>query len=147
MYQLPWDMNVSGLYMFGSGSYPSTIHASSPYGKLGQNRLNLGPAVVIPAAIRDRFEGPEVIATGALLPRNALRGTPLHKVDVRLTKNLKLGGHMTASLIAEAFNLFNHANYGSFVNQVNSATFGNPTQSIGNAYVPRSGQLGFRVAF
>jgi hypothetical protein len=28
-----------------------------------------------------------------------------------------------------------------------SATFGLPTAASGNAYVPRSGQLGFRVEF
>ena len=45
------------------------------------------------------------------------------------------------------FNLFNHDNYGSFVTIINNASFGQPRQNLGNAYVPRSGQLGFRFSF
>ncbi|MBI1873028.1 MAG: TonB-dependent receptor [Acidobacteria bacterium] len=146
MYQLPWGFSLSGVYFYGSGNYYSTNHASVPYGKPGTNRLNLGAPITIPESLRDRFDGPDVIGTGQVVPRNALRGLPLHKVDVRVSKEFKLRD-MRASLFGEVFNLFNHANYGSFVGQVNSATLGQPRQQLGNAYVPRSGQLGFRVAF
>ena len=49
-----------------------------------------------------------------VIPRNALQGLPLHKVDVRLTKDFALSGSTRVSLIAEVYNLFNHANYGSY---------------------------------
>jgi hypothetical protein len=97
--------------------------------------------------MRDRFDGPTVINTGDLVPRNALQGLPLHKVDLRLTKQVNLGGGANVSLMAEVFNLLNHDNFGSYVGTVNTATFGEPRASTGNAYVPRSGQLAFRVAF
>ncbi len=51
------------------------------------------------------------------------------------------------------FNLFNHANYGSYntslspTNAATTALFGSPAQNTGNAYVPRTGQLAFRIAF
>ena len=45
-------------------------------------------------------------------PRNALRGLPLHKVDIRLSHSIKAGG-MTLTLMAEVFDLFNWKNYGS----------------------------------
>ena len=41
--------------------------------------------------------------------------------------------------------MFNWENYGSYTTQLDSASFGQPVANSGNAYVPRSGQLGFRV--
>jgi hypothetical protein len=49
--------------------------------------------------------------------------------------------------MGEVFNLFNHDNFGNYVGQVDSARFGQPAAASGNAYVPRSGQLGFRFDF
>jgi hypothetical protein len=109
--------------------------------------LNLGAPIVIPANLIDRFDGPSVIATGAVAPRNALHGTPLHKVDLRIQEQIKLAGRARLALLAEVFNVFNHANYGSFVTIINNSTFAQPRQSLSNAYVPRSGQLGFRLSF
>jgi len=54
---------------------------------------------------------PRVITTSAVAPRNALQGNALHKVDARLTKDIKLGT-VKITGIAEVFNVFNHANYG-----------------------------------
>ena len=63
----------------------------------------------IPAAVLDRWDGPAVIASGDVIPRNALAGLPLHKVDLHVTKDIKLGGTAKVQLVAEVFNLFNHA--------------------------------------
>jgi hypothetical protein len=49
--------------------------------------------------------------------------------------------------VAEVFNVFNHDNFGSFVTIINNSSFGQARQSLSNAYVPRSGQLGFRLSF
>jgi hypothetical protein len=146
-FQLPHDVTTSVVYFYGSGSYYQTTIATAPFGKPGQNRLNTGAPIVIPEAVRDRFEGPAVIGTNDVLPRNALRGFPLHKVDLRLSKRLRLHGNLAVTGLAEVFNLFNHVNYGNYTGQVDSARFGQPAASSGNAYVPRSGQLGFRIEF
>ena len=93
------------------------------------------PAIVIPAAIADRFDGPSTIASGAVIPRNALEGLPLHKVDLRLTKDVKLAGNLKVSFIGEVYNLFNRENYGSYntslsaTNAAQTAVFGQPTQN------------------
>ena len=85
--------------------------------------------------------------------RNALRGLPLHKVDLRITEEVTLGGSRKVTLIAEVYNLFNHANYGSYAtslsatNAATTAAFGRPQQIDGNAYVSRQAQLGFRIGF
>ena len=95
----------------------------------------------------DRFEGPAVIGTGEIVPRHALRGQALHRVDIRLTKDISLGSGARLSLIAEVFNLFNHENFGSYVSQVNRSSFGNPLASPLNAYQPRRGQLALHLRF
>jgi hypothetical protein len=86
-----------------------------------------------------------------VVPRNALRGKPLHRLDVRLAKNFRLGP-VNLAAIAEVFNVTNRANYGSYVGQVDSPNFGRPVSvpnfsGLGTAYAPRIGQLAFRVTF
>jgi hypothetical protein len=144
---LPWDVSLSTSFFYGSGTYRNATLSGRPYGKPGTNRLNLGAPIVIPAAVLDRWDGPAVIETGMVWPRNALLGLPLYKVDMRASKTIRFAGNASVTLLAEVFNLFNRANYGSYNTQLDSATFGQPTASSGNAYVPRSGQLGFRVEF
>ncbi len=144
---LPWDISLSTSFFYGSGTYRNATLSGRPYGKPGTNRLNLGAPIVIPAAVLDRWDGPGVIETGMVWPRNALLGLPLYKVDMRASKTIRFAGNSNVTLLAEVFNLFNRANYGSYNTQLDSATFGQPTASSGNAYVPRSGQLGFRVEF
>jgi hypothetical protein len=88
-----------------------------------------------------------------VIPRNALEGLPLHKIDLRLTKDIRIAGTLRAQLIGEVYNLFNHANYGSYnttlspTSAATTALFGTPAQNTGNAYVPREGQLAFRIVF
>ncbi len=144
--ELPFAVTVSAIYQYGSGNRFQTTIATVPYGKPGTNRLNAGAPITIPASVRDRFDGPGVIGTNELVPRNALRGIPIHKVDLRLSKRITMG-RIRVTGLAEAFNLFNRKNYGNFVPQVDAARFGEPTGAAGNAYVPRSGQLGLRVDF
>jgi hypothetical protein len=49
--------------------------------------------------------------------------------------------------------VFNHANYGSYnttlsaTNAAATAVFGQPVQNTANAYIPREGQLAFRIFF
>ena len=144
---LPWAFSVSGSYLYGSGTYRNATLNGRPYGKPGTNRLNLGAPITIPADVLDRWDGPAVIATGSVWPRNALKGLPLHKVDLRVSKIIRMGGDLRATLLAEVFNVFNWKNYGNYNTQLDSPTFGQPTAASGNAYTPRSGQLGFRFEF
>ncbi|MBI3493761.1 MAG: TonB-dependent receptor [Acidobacteria bacterium] len=146
-FELPLGFSTSVIYLYGSGTYTGTSISTVPYGKPGTNRLNIGAPILIGDTLLDRFEGPAIIGTNQVVPRNALHGLPLHKVDLRVSKRVKLGGNLSVTGFAEVFNLFNHANYGGYVGQVDSVRFGQPAASSGNAYVPRSGQLGFRFDF
>ncbi len=153
-YDLPLEFSVSATYSYGSGNrYAATISAN-PYGGTVTNRLNLltgggaASAITVPVAVLDQWDGPAVIASGVVIPRNALKGTSFSRMDLRLTKGLRFGG-VRAQLIAELFNVFNHDNFTGF-NTVLSATapattarFGLPTA----ADVSRQGQPGFKVSF
>jgi hypothetical protein len=155
LYQLPWGVSTSLSYAYGSGTRYNDSIAVAVYGKPGTNRVNLtangaaSPTITIPAAVVDRWLGAQTIASGEVIPRNALEGTPYSRFDLRLTKEFKVGGSLRASVIGEIYNLFNHANFTSFsttLSPTNAATtqrFGQPT----GADIPRQGQLAFRIAF
>ena len=154
-YELPFQASVSATYSYGSGNrYGATI-STNPYGGTVTNRLNLASgggastAITVPAAVLDRWEGPAVIASGVVIPRDALEGTPFSRLDLRLSKTVNLGPKVRASVIAELFNVLNHANYTGFNTSLNptsattTARFGQPT----SADIPREGQLGFKISF
>ena len=160
IWRLPYDISLSGAYLFGSGNYYATTVALNPYGHTGTTRLNSGTtAITVPAtvvtsptnsgsiSVLDRFDGPAVIAAGQVAPRNALQGLPLHRIDVRLSKDIKLPGGTKLTGIVEVFNLTNHANYGAYNGQLNSTTFGQPRQSLLNAYQPRVMQLAAKFSY
>jgi hypothetical protein len=142
----PLGINLSGAYFFGSGNYYATTIAGNPFGHTGTNRYVIAPVTVAESA-RDRFDGPTSFAVGDIVPRNALQGDPLHRVDFRLAKEIPLPAGITITGIAEVFNAFNHKNYGAYQSVINQAGFGDPRQNLLNAYQPRIAQLAFRVAF
>lgn len=58
-----------------------------------------------------------------------------------------LDDHAGVDGILEVFNLFNHANYGSYVTAESNTNYEQPTANTNVAYQPRMLQLGFRMAF
>jgi hypothetical protein len=155
VYQMPWGLSAAASYAYGSGNRYNATIATAPYGKTGSNRLNLTAAggatssIAIPDAVLDRWGGSALVTSGAIIPRNALAGLPYSKFDLRLTKDIRLGPAMKASLIGEVYNLFNHANYTGYVTQLSAtsaattARFGQPSA----ASISRQGQLAFRIAW
>ncbi len=146
IWRLPYDMSLSGAYLFGSGNYFNTTISANPFGQTGTNRYVTAP-ISIAQAVQDRFDGPTSFGVGEVVPRNALAGFPLHRVDLRFSKDLALPGGVKLTGIAEVFNLFNHRNYGAYNSVVNTVTFGDPRQNLLNAYQPRVAQLAFKVSF
>jgi len=148
-----WGVTLAGAYQFGSGNYYSTSVGGNPYAKsraaLGlTNRLYVGtvPAVVNTTLAGDRYDGPTTFNSGDRVPRNALKGNAIHKVDLRATKNVKIG-HIGVQGVFELFNVFNHENFGAYNAVVTSGTFGAPQQNNSNTYRPRTGQLAIRIQF
>jgi carboxypeptidase family protein len=126
-----WDaahgIQVSGLYHYGSGQ--------RFYTNYGADLRNSGNA-----SLRLRPDG-------TIVPRTEIGGKPIHRVDLRAMKRFKIYGRATVEGSFEVFNLFNHANYGSYTTAEVSPSFGKPQQNLGAAYQPRSAQFGFRFAF
>jgi len=169
LYRAPFGISTAVSYFYGSGSRYAANIAAAVYGKPGTNRLNLTAAgaatsaIVVPATatlangdvidIASRFKDVSTIPSGYTIARDALQGLPLHKVDLRVSKDFKLVGTSKISLIGEVYNLFNHHNYGSYNTALSStapattALFGQPQQNAGNAFVPREGQFAFRFSF
>ncbi len=82
-----------------------------------------------------------------------LRGNQFFQLDTRLAKNFNFEKWGNLQIIAQAFNLTNHANYGNnFGNSVGApTTFDHPVGFIApsSTIIPRStwGEMGFRYTF
>jgi hypothetical protein len=128
IYQAKWGITLSGAYFYGSGNYYQEVNGLQPFG--------------VPQGIGQRLR-----PDGTLIPRNNLKQDPLHKVDMRVTKEFRLVGNVKIQGIAEVFNLLNHANFGSYQGNSRAVNFRQPVQNPATAYTPRSGQLAFRLTF
>jgi hypothetical protein len=127
LWQAPMGFQVSGIYFFGSGE-----RTDSSYG----------------GDLRDLGGGSERLRPdGSIIPRSNFVGDPIHRVDIRLQQRVPLVGPVRVDGLLEVFNLFNRANYGSYVTDEASRQYGDPQRSANIAYSPRSVQLGFRITF
>ena len=145
---LPWGMEFSPILQFGS---------ARPYlAVTGNNMLNLGGGSAAGATLVTKANPTDMLSatklapvvdsvTGitridiaearcyysgncVLAPYNGLRGNPYFDMDARLAKNIKLGESRNLQLIFQAFNLFNHANYGNdFGANASSLSIQDPT--------------------
>jgi len=127
IWEIGKGVQLSGLYFYGSGNrYLTTTGVDRGDQGMGDQRLR---------------------ADGTIQPRNMIVGAPIHRVDMRLQKRIPIGGHRSLDGLVEMFNVFNHANYGSYVTNEASKGFGQPAFNANIAYQPREVQLGFRLAF
>ncbi len=125
---LGYGVQLSGIYFYGSGMRFAVTDGTDrrSEGGSGENRLR---------------------ADGSIVPRNNLVGKPLHRVDVRLQKAFPVVGKVKVDGMVETYNLFNHANYGSYTTNMANANFGRPSQNTALAYQPRMMQLGVKLTF
>lgn len=130
LWDLPYGLQLGGLYLFGSGERYQTRWGTDlrGLGGLRPNELRLRP-------------------DGTIVPRNSFVGPSVQRMDLRLQRRFRLGGQVSVSATAELFNVLNHANFGSFVANQVAANFLRPQQSTSPNYAPRTLQLGFRLAF
>ena len=131
LWEVGGGVQVSGIYFFGSGERFVTI--------TGVDRRGEGAGGMAPN-LRLR-------ADGSIMPRNDIVGKQIHRFDMRVQKRLSLGGRFAVDGMLEVFNLFNHANFGSYVINESSTEYGKPAFNGNVAYQPRMLQLGFRMTF
>ncbi|PYS19907.1 MAG: hypothetical protein DMG11_30995, partial [Acidobacteria bacterium] len=103
-------VQMSGLYFFGSGERQATNY--------GGDLRNTGGGT---GRLRP---------DGTIAPRSALVGMPIHRVDMRLRKRLSLGENRTLDGLVEVFNVFNHANYGSYTTSESNSSYGQPSFNL-----------------
>jgi hypothetical protein len=130
IWNLAYGLQLSGIYFYGSGERFAVTSGAGV------------STTLIGAAGSDRLR-----TDGTIVTRNGFVGQPIHRVDMRLERHFKLGGHTTADGILELFNVFNRANYGGYVTNESALQFKQPASSTNLSYTPRSLQLGFRLAF
>lgn len=66
------------------------------------------------------------------LGRNVIRGLPAWQIDMALRRQFNLTERLNLQLRAEAFNIFNHPNFGTINNSLTSTTFGQATNMLGS---------------
>ncbi|HWW86003.1 MAG TPA: hypothetical protein VNZ26_20545 [Vicinamibacterales bacterium] len=181
-YDLPGPRSTGAAAAILNGwSFNSTIHAQSALpvdivartdtnpvdGSLVNVRPNLNPGV--PLYIDDpglpcgrringaAFSTPAPGESGTL-GRNQARGCNVWQVDAALRKQFPLTTKARLQFSAEAFNVFNHPNFGAIQTTLTSANFGRPTAmlnrqlggGISELYQiggPRSVQFALRMSF
>jgi hypothetical protein len=134
IWEAPYGLQLSGVYFYGSGLRFSTSVGGDPRGQAagGENRYRASATAIGPA--------------GTIAPRNNLEGSPIQRLDMRVQKHLKIA-RVGVDGMLELFNVFDHANYGSYTTQESSASYGLPAFNNNVSYGPRALQLGFRVQF
>jgi hypothetical protein len=90
--------------------------------------------------------GSDAITVDSKGGRNGARGPNFFQADVRLGYRLKLGGHRTAELFGECFNVTNKANFDNPTGDRFSTNFLRLTALRAGAN-PRTAQFGARFAF
>ncbi|HEY0729641.1 MAG TPA: TonB-dependent receptor, partial [Pyrinomonadaceae bacterium] len=91
------------------------------------------------------------------LGRNIIRALPAWQIDMALRRQFNLTEKLNLQLRAEAFNIFNHPNFGTINNSLTSTTFGQATNMLGSQLTglnplyqiggPRSMQFALIVRF
>ncbi len=91
------------------------------------------------------------------LGRNVVRGLPAWQEDIALQRQFKLTEKVNLQFRAEAFNLFNHPNFGIISTSLAAANFGQATNMLGSKLGglsplyqiggPRSYQFALKLAF
>jgi hypothetical protein len=160
---LPWGMEFAPILQAGSAR---PYLATSSFNELNLGGGSSAGALIVPnsdptnlAAMSGTSSAAKLAAVQCyysgnchVVPYNSQRGDPFFNVDARVAKNIKLGESRKLQLAFQAFNLFNHANYGNnFDNVVQDGTFGkaigfiNPTSSL----LPRAftAEFGARFSF
>jgi len=128
IYQLPYDVMLSGLYFYGDNGFATTTSGVDIY--------NVGGVI----ANRTRVDG-------TIIPLRNFNKKDLHRVDLRITKAVRFGGNVSVEPMLEVFNLFNRANFTDYVLNERNARFGQPESPTQISFQPRVIQLGFRARF
>lgn len=153
-YDIPSSKGLgAGNAIFGGWSIDSTVHAESAFpvdliartfvNPADGTTINVRPDLItgVPLYIDDptaaggrrinraAFAVPAAGQSGTL-GRNVLRGLPAWQIDFALRRKFTLTEKLNLQFRAEAFNVFNHPNFGAFQTSLSSANFGRATNML-----------------
>jgi hypothetical protein len=160
---LPWRIDFAPVLQFGTARPYDLTNSASTLNTGGGTAIG----VVVPKSdpknyfafagnntgAQNCFYGLGQAASCTLVPYDSMRGNAFFQLDTRLAKSILIKERYNIQIIAEAFNLTNHANYGNnFGKSIGSpSNFGHPTGYIApsSTIIPRStwGELGARFTF
>jgi hypothetical protein len=122
LWRLPWDIQLSGTFHYGSGTYSDVTASVAPL------------ASGIPRRVRSDL---------TVIPRNTFKEDPWQSLSLRVSKDFRLFRDVKLTGIAEVFNIYNYDRY--VRNQIEGHQFFGQAIRAGND--PRTGQLAFRLAW
>ena len=144
-YAWKWGIALSGSFHFGSGQNFQVTANQNPFGATGvTDRLFLAtsPYYGSPSNVKaSTVPGYNIVA------RDSLVGHQIKRVDLRLSKTFTVKDRVRFIPMVEAFNLFNHSNFGTYQTVVNVAQYGLPAQNADLAYAARMLQFAGRIEF
>lgn len=146
-YQWKWGFTLSGAFHFGSGQNYQVTANQNPFGLSGvTDRLFTASSAYFgsPSNITQQNLGGVLYD---LVKRDSLVGNPIERLDMRLSKTFTLKERVRFIPMVEAFNLFNHSNFGGYQTVVNVSSYGSPTQNTDLAYAARMLQFAGRIEF
>jgi hypothetical protein len=164
IWNMPWGMEFAPILQFGSARPYNPV---SSYNQINLTGGSAAGALIVPNGTTNMFAFSSTSSAGKLAAAqcyysgnchinsyDVLRGDPYFDMDARIAKNIKLGESRNLQLAFQAFNLFNHANYGNNFDNViqdQGSTFARPVGFINptSATLPRSftAEFGFRFSF
>jgi hypothetical protein len=144
-----WQINSLVIMQTG---LPFTVgHAGANTGGAGGSRANFVRDATLPSDQRtlQRWFDPTAFAAPAIytfgnLGRNTLFGPGRWNIDASLFKDFAIKEELKLQFRAEAFNLFNHPQFGQPNATAGTAAAGTITSTVGN---PRQLQLALRLQF
>ena len=142
---LPWGIQSSLFYHYGSGAAFASLSPTNPFSYTGTNSRTFLTGTT--TYINPSFLSPAVAPGYTTVARNSLRGQPINRIDFRLSKAVAIKEKWRMTGIFEAFNLINAQNYGSYVGNIGLATYGRPVQNTNLAYAARMLQFAARFDF
>jgi hypothetical protein len=163
-----FGLSLSGLFHYGSGNaFPTTVNTTQPTGyapsynrTFALNAVPIAPGTSCPAGSTcvTVYNNPANnfldAATGYYMTkRDALYGRNIYRVDTRLQEAHQINDRFRAVVAVEAFNLFNHSNFGNYNGIVTLPSYGTPAATTSSAtgipveWRPRSLQFLARFEF
>ena len=121
IWNLPWGMNLSGVYRYQSAGAQTFSSGLDPLGGYGRNRLR---------------------ADLSFIPKGTFDAEGSNSLDMRVSKDIRLGRGVKLSAIGEVFNLLSDQQAVIDLRE-NSRTY----QQVANLVGTRTGQLAFRLSF